>query len=103
MTFVFPTKHAIGFRTADGIELLIHVGIDTVALEGKGFEILTEEGAVVKCKDLLMRLDPAYLKEHAKSLVSPVVCSGLEENQKINLLKKGEIKAGEPLFEIRQV
>ena len=103
VTFVFPTKHAIGFRTADGIELLIHVGIDTVALEGKGFEILTEEGAVVKCKDLLMRLDLAYLKEHAKSLVSPVVCSGLEENQKINLLKKGEIKAGEPLFEIRQV
>lgn len=103
VTFVFPTKHAIGFRTADGIELLIHVGIDTVALEGKGFEILIEEGAAVRCKDLLMRLDLAYLKEHAKSLVSPVVCSGLEENQKINLLKEGEIKAGEPLFEIRQV
>lgn len=103
VTFVFPTKHAIGFRTADGIELLIHVGIDTVALEGNGFEILTEEGEAVKCKDLLMRLDLAYLKEHAKSLVSPVVCSGLEENQKINLLKEGEIKAGEPLFEIRQV
>lgn len=103
VTFVFPTKHAIGFRTADGIELLIHVGIDTVALEGNGFEILTEEGAAVRCKDLLMRLDLAYLKEHAKSLVSPVVCSGLEENQKINLLKEGEIKAGEPLFEIRQV
>ena len=103
VTFVFPTKHAIGFRTADGIELLIHVGIDTVALEGDGFEILIEEGAAVRCKDLLMRLDLAYLKEHAKSLVSPVVCSGLEENQKINLLKQGEIKEGEPLFEIRQV
>ena len=103
VTFVFPTKHAIGFRTADGIELLIHVGIDTVALEGKGFEILTEEGAAVRCKDPLMHLDLSYLKEHAKSLVSPVVCSELEENQQINLLKAGEIKAGEPLFEIRQV
>lgn len=103
VTFVFPTKHAIGFRTADGIELLIHVGIDTVALEGKGFEILTEEGAAVRCKDPLMHLDLSYLKEHAKSLVSPVVCSELEENQQINLLKEGEIKAGEPLFEIRQV
>ena len=101
VTFIFPTKHAIGFRTADGIELLIHVGIDTVALEGKGFEILTEEGAEVRCKDPLMRLDLSYLKEHAKSLVSPVVCSELEENQQINLLRAGEIKAGEPLFEIR--
>ncbi len=98
--FIFDTKHAIGFKTDTGISLLIHIGIDTVALEGKGFEVLVTQGQKVKKGDAMLKLDLNYLQEHAPSLVSPVVCSELEENQRIRLLKSGDIKAGEELFAV---
>ena len=100
VTFIFPTKHALGFETEDGIGMLLHIGIDTVKLDGKGFEILTEEGASVKKGDPLMKLDLPYLKSHAPSLVSPVLCPELGEGPKIRLLKEGKIQTGEPLFAI---
>ncbi len=98
--FVFDTKHAIGFVTSSGTELLLHMGIDTVKLNGQGFEVLVKDGDKVKKGDLLMKLDLAYLKEHAPSLASPVLCTELAENQKIRLLKTGSIKAGEALYAI---
>lgn len=98
--FVFETKHAIGFLTDSGISLLIHVGIDTVKLNGEGFEILVENGQKVKKGTPMLKLDLDYLKKHAPSIVSPVICTELEENQKIRLLKEGEIQAGEELFAI---
>lgn len=98
--FVFDTKHAIGFITDSGINLLIHVGIDTVKLNGQGFEVLVENGQKVQKGEPLLKLDLEYLKEHAPSIASPIVCTELEENQKIRLLKDGEIKAGEALFAI---
>lgn len=98
--FVFETKHAVGFLTDSGIALLIHVGIDTVKLNGKGFEVLAEGGQHVKKGDPILKLDLDYLKENAPSLTSPVLCTELEENQKIRLLKEGEIKNGEALFAV---
>ncbi|MBO5071113.1 MAG: PTS transporter subunit EIIC [Roseburia sp.] len=98
--FVFPSNHAIGFKTADGIDMLIHVGIDTVKLNGAGFEVLVKEGQSVKCGDELLKIDIDYVKKNAPSLVSPVLCVEMAENQKIRLLKTGEIKAGEDLFAI---
>ena len=100
VAFVFDTKHAIGFVTDSGISLLIHMGIDTVKLNGEGFEALVENGQTVKKGDPMLKLDLGYLKNHASSIVSPVLCTELEDNQRIHLLKEGEIKAGEPLFEI---
>uniref|UniRef100_N2AHS9 PTS system, glucose subfamily, IIA component n=1 Tax=Eubacterium plexicaudatum ASF492 TaxID=1235802 RepID=N2AHS9_9FIRM len=100
ISFVFDTKHAIGFVTSAGTELLLHMGIDTVKLNGKGFEVLVKDGDKVKKGDLLMKLDLAYLKEHAPSLASPVLCTELSDNQKIRLLKSGNIQAGEALFAI---
>lgn len=97
--FVFPTKHAIGFQTEDGIDMLLHIGIDTVNLNGEGFEILKEEGKVKKGESL-MKIDLEYLRSHAPSLVSPVICTELGENQKIRLLKEGDIQSGEDLFAI---
>ena len=100
VAFVFDTKHAIGFITESGISLLIHVGIDTVKLNGEGFEALVESGQEVKKGDPMLKLDLDYLSKNAPSIVSPVLCTELEDNQRIHLLNEGQVKAGEPLFEI---
>ena len=100
ISFIFPTHHAIGFVTADGMEMLLHIGIDTVKLNGEGFEILVEEGAKVKKGDALMKIDLDYVKSHAPSLVSPILCTDLKENEKVRLLKTGAVKAGEDLFAV---
>ncbi len=98
--FVFETKHAIGFMTDSDVSMLIHVGIDTVKLDGKGFETLVEAGAQVKKGDPMLKVDLAYIKEHAPSIATPVLCTELEDNQKIRLLAKGAVKAGDALFAI---
>lgn len=100
ISFVFDTKHAIGFETASGLAMLLHMGIDTVNLNGKGFEVFVQNGDQVKKGDLLMKLDLEYLKQHAPSLASPVLCTELTDQQKIRLLKTGAIKAGEALFAV---
>lgn len=100
ISFVFDTKHAIGFLTDSGISLLIHVGIDTVKLNGEGFEVYVENGQKVKKGEPVLKLDINYLKENAPSLASPVVCTELSKNQKVRLLKEGEIRAGEELFAV---
>ena len=98
--FIFDTKHAIGFQTDSGIPMLLHMGIDTVKLEGKGFEILVTEGQKVKKGDPMMKLDLEFLTANAPSITSPILDTELEDNQRIRLLANGEIKAGEPLFAV---
>ena len=98
--FVFPTKHAIGFLTDDGIEMLLHIGIDTVKLDGQGFEVFVKEGDKLKKGDIIMKIDIDYVRAHAPSLVSPVLCTDLKDNQKIRMIKNGVVKAGEALFAI---
>ncbi|MCI5805577.1 MAG: glucose PTS transporter subunit IIA [Clostridium sp.] len=100
VAFVFDTKHAIGFMTESGISLLIHVGIDTVKLDGKGFEVFVENGQKVKKGEPMMKLDLDYLKANAPSVMSPVICSEMEENQKVRLIKTGDIQAGDTLFAV---
>ena len=98
--FVFPTKHAVGFLTDDGIEMLLHIGIDTEKLDGEGFEVLVKEGDKLKKGDIIMKIDIDYVREHAPSLVSPVLCTDLQDNQKIRMIKTGAVKAGEEIFAI---
>ncbi len=100
VSFVFDTKHAIGFLTDTGLELLLHIGIDTVKLHGKGFTVFVKDGQHLRKGEKMMELDLAYLKENAPSLCSPVLCTSLKENQQVLLLTTGEVKAGEPLFEV---
>lgn len=88
--FVFPTKHAIGLRTADGMEYLLHIGVDTVKLEGKGFEAFVTDGQKVKKGELLMRFDLDYIRTHAASEACMAVFTGLMEGQEIHVEKSGE-------------
>ena len=100
VSFIFDTKHAVGFKTDSGLSLLIHLGIDTVKLEGQGFQCFVKNGQRVKKGDALIRMDLDFLKEHAPSLASPVLCLELEDGQEVRLLQEGKIQFGEPLLEI---
>lgn len=103
VSFVFDTKHAIGFVTDSGLELLLHIGIDTVNLHGKGFTVYVENGQHLRKGEKMMELDLAYLKEHAPSLCSPILCTNLEDNQRVRVLAVEEVKACEPLFVVENM
>ena len=92
ITAAFPTGHASGITTKDGMEVLIHIGIETVALNGAGFEIKMKQNDTVKQGDVLVAVDVEYLKEQGKSLYSPVIFTG---GQTVELLKTGSVQAGE--------
>lgn len=100
--FVFNTKHAVGFKTDSGVSLLVHVGIDSVKLEGKGFEAFVKDGDKVKKGDLLLKVDVDYVASNCPSLATPVICTELEDNQKIRVLAKDGVKAGQPLFVVER-
>ena len=88
----FPTGHAFGIRTKEGMEILIHIGIDTVNLQGAGFAVKVKEGDTVKQGDVLVDVDVDYVKGQGKSVCSPVIFTG---GQKIELLKTGMVQAGD--------
>lgn len=69
----FPTKHAIGLVSDEGVELLIHVGLDTVKLNGEGFTMQVEEGQTIQTGDVLLTFDLEYIRENAKSDITPII------------------------------
>ncbi len=100
VVFVFDTKHAIGFQTESGVNMLFHMGIDTVALNGKGFEVLVSNGQKVKKGEPLLKMDLAFLKKNAASIVSPILCTEMEDNMDVRLLNAGDVKVGDPLIAV---
>ena len=100
VTFVFGTKHALGLKSDEGLEMLIHIGIDTVQLEGKGFDILVEDGQTMKQGDLLGTFDLAFITENAPSIATPIIFTNLED-QALDVKKYGEVRANEPLIEVK--
>lgn len=73
IVLVFKTNHAIAIRSCDGVELLLHIGIDTVELAGNGFQTLVKVGDQVKVGTPLSRIDLNYIKAHAKSIQTPII------------------------------
>ena len=100
VTFVFPTKHAIGFQTDGGHEMLIHVGIDTVSLSGDSFEAFVHDGDHVRTGDKLLKADIQEIKDKVPSLASPVLFTDLPDCLEVHILKRGKIRSGEPFLEL---
>ena len=73
ITMVFPTGHAYGITTKDGLEILVHIGIDTVELDGEGFHGVAKQGDSVTQGDVLTKVDLDFIKEKGKSVITPVI------------------------------
>ncbi|OAT46762.1 PTS system N-acetylglucosamine-specific IIABC component [Kluyvera georgiana ATCC 51603] len=99
---IFNTNHAFCLETDKGAEIVVHMGIDTVALEGKGFSRLVEEGAEVKAGQPILEMDLDFLNANARSMISPVVCSNSDDFGGLVIKAEGHVVAGQtPLYEIK--
>lgn len=99
---IFNTNHAFCLETDNGVEIVVHMGLDTVALEGKGFTRLVEEGASVVAGQRVLEMDLEFLNANARSMVSPVVVSNSDDFAGLTLLAQGQVIAGEtPLYEVK--
>lgn len=97
---IFDTKHAIGFALANGAEVLIHIGIDTVELEGKGFDLNVSVGDKVTAGDVIGKIDLDFVKSEGKEVTSPVLLTSADEF-KIDFVKtEGPVSIGEVLYKI---
>lgn len=94
---VFDTKHAIGLSSGD-VELLIHIGIDTVELNGKGFEVAVKDGDILKKGDLIALFDKKTISEAGYSVITPVVIANTDNFKNIKLVSKGNVKAGDKVM-----
>lgn len=90
---VFDTKHAIGLSSDDGVELLIHIGIDTVRLNGKYYTLHVKNGDKIKVGDLLAEFDISKIKEEGYQVITPVIVTNSDQFKEIVLQTNGDIKA----------
>lgn len=99
ISMLAETGHAIGITSLNGTELLIHIGLDTVELEGKPFEIKVASNSQVQCGDLLIEFDIDAIKEAGKEIQSPIIITNTDDKT-ITCLKLGQIVHGEDLLKI---
>jgi len=96
---IFSTNHAFSIKSDKDLEIMVHIGLETVALEGKGFERLINEGDRVKAGDPVIKADLSYIAEHAKDTITPVIVS--DESDVKNIEKQLRIvKQGDAVMEV---
>ena len=98
---IFDTNHAVTFEMENGLEMIVHLGIDTVDLDGMGFERIGEPGTIVRIGDELVKYDLDYIRKNAKSAISPIIIASMDEVESIEVMAIGEIKAGDLLMKIK--
>lgn len=99
---LFPTKHAVVILTEEGLEILIHIGINTSSLKGEGFTVHVEKGTKVKTGDLLITFDNEIIKKSGKSLISPIIITNMNAVKEI-YVDFGNKKALEKVTEVTLV
>jgi len=95
---LFHTNHAIGLLSNQGLELLIHVGIDTVKMNGEGFKALVKSGDQVKKGQKLIEFDRALIEQKAKSLITPIVITNADQFPKLQMIAKNSTQTGDALW-----
>lgn len=96
---IFSTNHAYSIKSPKDLEVMVHIGLETVALEGKGFTRIANEGDEVKAGDVIIEVNLAYIREHAKDIITPVII--MEESDVKEIDKKLTIvKAGDMIMEV---
>ena len=100
ITMVFDTKHAVAMTTTDGAEILMHVGIDTVKLEGKNFEVFVADGDQVKKGQTLIKFDIPAIKAAGYKVTTPCIVTNWEDYSTLRPLKTGDVKVGDDFIEL---
>lgn len=95
-----PTGHAIGMKTKDGAEILMHIGMDTVNLQGKGFETLVDKGDEVKAGDELVKFDIDEIHSAGYIVTTPIVVTNSKDYEKVSVVCQGEVKVGQEILDL---
>ncbi|EWH23056.1 PTS sugar transporter subunit IIA [Bacillus haynesii] len=96
---VFHTKHAIGIKSVSGLDILLHVGLETVELNGEGFNVFIKEGQTVKVGDPLLNFDISFLRNENKEIITPIVITNYSEKvDEIVHVDQQAVSRGENLF-----
>ena len=97
---IFSTNHAYSIKSPKDLEVMVHIGLETVALEGRGFTRIANEGDEVKAGDVIIEADLAYIREHAKDIITPVIIMDESDVKEIDK-KLTIVKAGDMIMEVK--
>ncbi len=100
ISVLFPSKHAIGIAAEDGTERLIHIGLNTVMLDGEGFEAFVEQGDKITKGQVLLKFDMDFIEKQGYSLISPVLVTNGDDYREIRVLDKKQVEAGEVIYQV---
>lgn len=100
VVMTFPTGHAIGMKTSDGAEILMHIGMDTVNLQGHGFETLVAKGDEVKAGDELVKFDIDAIQAKGYVVTTPIVVTNSKDYEKITVVSQGKVKVGQEILDL---
>ena len=102
ISMIADSLHAIGIAAAGDAEVLIHVGLNTTMLGGKGFEPLVKKGDIVKTGQPLLKFDMDFIKSKGYPLVTPVLIVNAEDFEELELIAKASVRTGEPIYNVKQ-
>ena len=100
VTKIFSTNHAYSIKSDKDLEVMVHIGLETVALDGKGFTRVASEGDSVKVGDVIIKADLAYIREHAKDIITPIIITDESDTREI-LKEYAVVKSQDKIMEVR--